>query len=150
MKCLSLLFLLGRLVEAHWVFGEYCVSQRKGFAVPVPNRKAEPLIPEILKYVLPGSIIISDLWKGYISLSRYGYIHRTVNHSTNFVDPVSGACTNGVEGMWSNLKSKLKSIRGSQGELKFQHLAEIVFRKNMGWCWQPRLENFLRPYLDHS
>ena len=44
------------------------------------------------------------------------YGHLTVNHSTNFVDPASGACTNAIEGLWSQCKSKFKVMRGTRLE----------------------------------
>ena len=45
----------------------------------------------------PASIIISDCWKGYINLRKYGYTHETVNHSKEFVNE-EGAHTNKIEG----------------------------------------------------
>jgi len=64
------------------------------------DRSAETLIPIILNYVKYGSIIISDQWQ----LTQYGYEHKTVNHSENFVDPDTGVCTNAIEAYCSRVK----------------------------------------------
>lgn len=45
------------------------------------------------KYIRPGSIIHSDEWKGYDcipNIPSYNYAHSTVNHSRNFVNPITG------------------------------------------------------------
>ncbi|CAF0922011.1 unnamed protein product [Brachionus calyciflorus] len=53
----------------------------------VEKRDAKTLIPIIQKNVLPGTEIVSDEWSSYKSLNKHGYIHYTVNHSENFVNP---------------------------------------------------------------
>ena len=57
----------------------------------VDDRSAATLIPIILRWIKPGTTIISDSWKAYSSLGQSGYTHLTVNHSLNFVDPTTGA-----------------------------------------------------------
>ncbi len=40
-----------------------------------------------------GSVIYSDEWRAYSGISSVpgkNYTHKTVNHSVNFVDPVTG------------------------------------------------------------
>lgn len=123
----------GRLVKSQWVFGAYCVEQSKGFLFFVENRSEETLLPLITRHIADGSIITSDLWKGYYNINKFGFEHRTVNHSRNFVDPITAADTNSIEGFWSVIKRKLKYIFGSQGELKQRHLQEFVYRHNFGF-----------------
>lgn len=95
---------VGRIVKHQWVFGGVQVPSGKCFLVKVDKRT---LIPIIHQYIAPGSTIISDCWKAYNTLdksAKYHYKHLTVNHSTNFVDPQSGACTNRIESLWQKAK----------------------------------------------
>ena len=39
-----------------------------------------------------------------LHLEKRKFAHHTVNHSTNFVDPITGAHTQGVEHAWGQLK----------------------------------------------
>jgi ISXO2-like transposase domain len=47
----------------------------------LPNRSETTLVGNILSTVPPGSIICTDEWPSYGSLSKEGYQHYTVNHS---------------------------------------------------------------------
>ncbi|VDK56620.1 unnamed protein product [Anisakis simplex] len=69
------------------------------------------VLPIIIDKVLPGTTIVSDLWSAYGGIKKLPvkYHHETVNHSKHFVDPDTGACTNGVESMWQKFKMKHKS-----------------------------------------
>ncbi|GAB1600288.1 hypothetical protein Ahia01_000306500 [Argonauta hians] len=71
---------------------------------------------------------MTDQWAGYKNLRSLGYTHQNVNHSTNFVDPGTGACTNNVESCWARIKRRLKFRYGSQGEMKWSHLDEAMYR----------------------
>ncbi len=102
-----------------WVFGMIERDCKKGEKVKkchmevVKNRKAETLLRIIYDHVLPGSIIMSDKWSSYSKISQLKeFEHKTVNHSYHFVDPESGAYTNGIEGAWTQLKRKLKDMNG--------------------------------------
>lgn len=76
---------------------------------PVPNVKAKTLEPIITSNVQRGSRISTDELKSYAKLSKYGYVHGTVNHSAD--QYVSGIDhVNMLEGYWSRLKN---SIRGT-------------------------------------
>ena len=127
----------GKRVEGTWVFGgverleplskcEFHIDRgsnllkpRKGckhragkmFCTIVKDRKKRTLLPLIKKHIAPGTIIISDMWKAYDSiprLKRHYYQHESVNHSKTFKDPITGACTNVIEGAWqSKCKSKI-------------------------------------------
>ncbi|MGL5708755.1 MAG: transposase [Aeromonas sp.] len=57
------------------------------------------------------STIYTDCWKGYLKLNELGFIHETVNHSVNFVNPENREIhTNHIERLWRSVK---KFVRGS-------------------------------------
>ena len=94
---------VGHRVTGGWVFGERVKNDKtKIFLEPVEDRTADTLLAIIQKWILPGSIIWSDCWKAYGKIPNLpeGYKHGTVNHSTNFVNPESGVCTNRIKSDW--------------------------------------------------
>ena len=56
-------------MDGHWVFGGIERGTIKSLMVVVDDRSAATLIPIIQKYILPGTLIISDEWQAYSSLS---------------------------------------------------------------------------------
>ncbi|XP_066959376.1 uncharacterized protein [Macrobrachium rosenbergii] len=95
---------VGRVIEGQWVFGGVCRQTREFFVVPVDNRTSATLLAVIKDYIVPGTTIVSDCWRAYDCLKDEGYVHLTVNHSMNFVDPVTGAHTNTIERRWRELR----------------------------------------------
>lgn len=82
-----------------WVFGMRERGTNKCLFFVVENREASTLIPIIFKHVKEGSIVMSDCWRSYSEISKK-YVHKTVNHSINFVAPDSKEIkihTNGIE-----------------------------------------------------
>lgn len=79
--------------------------------------------------VLPGTTIHSDSWLGYKGISEKGYVHETVNHSVNFVDPETGANTQRIESLWRPLRLKIvKKMCGTNEDLLERYLAEYWWR----------------------
>ncbi|KAL3095349.1 hypothetical protein niasHS_007448 [Heterodera schachtii] len=60
------------------------------------------------------------------------YRHVWVNHTENFIDPATGACTNMVEGFWKNAKQKNKAMSGTSAELLPGYLDEFQWRQFYG------------------
>ena len=79
------------MIREQWVFGGIDTQTKAGFMVPVDRRDAATLLPIIQQFILPGTIIVSDLWGPYNTVGNLGYAHLTVNHSVNFVDPITFA-----------------------------------------------------------
>ena len=59
----------GKRVDGVWVFGgiERQIIIKKCFFQIVDDRGAKTLIPIIIKYVKPETVILSDCWKAYSS-----------------------------------------------------------------------------------
>ena len=123
----------GRVVDGHWVFGGMERTTGECFLVEVEHRDAATLLPIIQQYVRPGSIVYSDEWSSYRSLNTAtGLVHNTVNHSLHFVDPATGAHTQGVEGMWSCCKRMLREEKTMHSKLFETYLPEFMWRKRFG------------------
>lgn len=95
----------GHRVDGVWVFGGIeRTPEKKVFMAKVANRNQETLLEAINRFIRPGSIIFSDMWRGYINLEAIlGMEHRVVNHSREFVAE-DGTHTNSIEGSWCGLK----------------------------------------------
>lgn len=120
----------GHRVEGVWVLGGVeRTRERRVFLVTVPDRSLETLEDVISKHVYPGSIVHSDLWRGYARLAQnFDYTHKTVNHSHNFVDPISFVHTNTIEGTWAGIKRSIP-VRNRTKEDIGEHLFEFIWRR---------------------
>ena len=107
---------------------EHC-SAKKVFLIYVDHRNAETLLPIIREKIAPGTTIVSDFWAAYNTISNLGYNHLTVNHSINFVDPVTFANTQRVENMWMRAKRRNKRECGTRKELLESYLIEFMWRE---------------------
>ena len=121
----------GRKIEGKWVFGGLCRETKACFLVPVERRDKETLLPIIRAQILPGTRVMSDLWRSYDCLKDEGYEHLTVNHSLNFVDPDTGAHTQGIENTWWGVKRSYPRT-GTSKELLERYLQEFLWRKRYG------------------
>ncbi|XP_035226609.1 uncharacterized protein LOC118198937 [Stegodyphus dumicola] len=94
-------------VEGQWVFGGVERDSGDSFFVAVHDGTAQTLISVIQEWIRPGTTIITDCWRAYRSLDTLGFDHLTVNHSISFVDEITGAHTNTIEGTWRHIKTQL-------------------------------------------
>ena len=67
----------GRFIEGQWVFGGICRETKGCFLVFVERR--DTFWPIIRAQTLPGTRVISNLWKSFDCLQNEGYQHLTVN-----------------------------------------------------------------------
>ena len=134
-------------IRQRWVFGLYDTQTKQGYLTFVNARDKDTLLPIIQQVVVPESIIHSDEWASYnaiLSLSHpQSYIHFTVNHIRNFVDPITGVHTNRVESMWSRVKRKFKIMNGTSTELIPSYLDEFMWRERYGSITSTAYDNLL-------
>ena len=104
------------------------------FMVPVENRTADTLLPLIQCFILPETVVVSDLWWAYGGIGNLpqGYLHLTVNHTVNFVDLATGATTNHIESTWQKAKQKHKECYGTAWQLLQSYLTEFVWMHKFG------------------
>ena len=88
----------------------------------------DTLLPIIQAHILPGTCVMSDMWKAYACLKNEGCTHLTVNHSLNFVDPDTGAHTQRIEITWWGVKRSMPRT-GISKDLFESYLQE--------WLWRP-------------
>ncbi|RNA21956.1 hypothetical protein BpHYR1_003912 [Brachionus plicatilis] len=100
-----------------WTFGLVqrpdSLTAKKCYLQVVPNREAQTLLEIIYDKCLPGSIVYSDCWSSYDKISKLELVHKTVNHSLNFLDPKS-------------------EMRGCKRAHIQSHFDEFIWRYNNG------------------
>lgn len=119
----------GQHTEKTIVFGMLERGTRKVRAKVIPNVKADILHQEIRDTVEPETTVYTDGHRGYDKLLLSGYLHQTVNHTSEYV---RGAVhTQGIENFWALLK---RSLNGTYISVEPWHLeryvTEQVFRYN--------------------
>ena len=103
---------VGRVVAGSklWVVGGICRETRRMFAVITAVRDKDTLKKILFENVEKDSTIYTDCWRGYVDVEEMGlgFVHGTVNHTTNFVNPTDpDIYTNTVERSWRSLKEAL-------------------------------------------
>jgi transposase len=109
------------------------IVQREGsvFATPVPNVKAETVMP-IIRRVVPfkSTTICTDEYKVYEQLHWDGYRHETVKHGDKKY--VRGFVhTNSGEGFWMLVKTGIVGVyHGVSPKYLPSYVSEYAFRYN--------------------
>ncbi|KAK3736068.1 hypothetical protein QZH41_008643 [Actinostola sp. cb2023] len=128
----------GRRPRDAWVFGVISTEYQpaRGYYQVVNGRDRATLLPILELCLNPGSIVHSDDWAAYGNLHRllpnHVAEHRIVNHSLNFVDPVTGVHTQNMESKWNELKRKIKEMKGIAGDRLQSYLNERMWREWIG------------------
>jgi len=123
----------GRVKPQQWIVGGiersiYNESSHKIFLEPVPNRNKETLGNVIRRRIKKTTNVYTNEWRGY-KLNKEEYEHLTVNHSKNFINPITKCHTNGIEAMWSRFKRFLPK-NGINDEKLEDFCAEYEYRCN--------------------
>ena len=117
-----------------------------GYMEIVSTRDTATLLPIIQSHTAPGTIIRSDQWKAYNSVNTIPAVasHRIINHSLHFVDPATGVHTQTVESYWNRVKTKLKRMKGCDGNQLPSYLDEFMWRERHGKTASEALRNIIR------
>lgn len=81
----------GYAIKGQWVVVGIDWTKGDTVVVSVAVRNRQTLIVVVWKWVQPGTIVITDNWTVYQTLTIYDFHHLTVNHSKTFVDTNCGA-----------------------------------------------------------
>ena len=108
----------------------------------VPNCSAATLRDQTLRWVKRGTLIYTDKWAGYDTLTFCGYRHLRIDHGRHFSR--GKVHINGLEGFWSYAKAKFLKHHGVSPSKFPLYLYEWQFRYNH------RHENLFDLILDQS
>ena len=122
-----------------WLFGGIERASKKRFVIPLLDDNDEPLprsrevlMGYIIRFIKPGTTIYSDEWAAYRSLKDEGYIHKTVNHSVNFLNPDDpNVHTQTIERSWQDVKKGIKR-QGMRRHFLRQYLGRYLFLTRFG------------------
>src|SRR5215212_9025172 len=112
------------------VFG---ILKRGGtvFAQMIADCGQATLVPIVRRRVTPDSVVYSDSWSGYDTLSVEGYQHERINHDAELVAD-GGRHINGIENFWNQAKRHLRKFNGVTKASFPLFLQECVWRFNAG------------------
>ncbi len=99
-------------------------------ATVLPSRHGPALNKQVIEWVMPESIIITDTWLAYNDLDKHFISHSRINHSTGMY--VEGSThTNTVEGFFGHLKPATRDTYRKVSHPWLQgYLNEFVWRRN--------------------
>ena len=112
------------------VFG---ILKRRGkvYAQMIADCQRATLLPIIRRKVVPESVVYSDTFASYDTLSVEGYEHARVNHQVELAGD-GGRHINGIENFWNQAKRHLRKFNGVPKESFPLFLQECVWRFNAG------------------
>jgi len=113
----------------------------------VASTKKVDLLPQVRRFVLPGTEIHTDECSSYRSLHTRGYVHKKVNHRHEYVS-ADGTHINALEGFWGLLK---RGINGTYISVSGKHLpkylGEFEYRWNMRHTPHLMLDRLLHSFV---
>lgn len=106
----------------NWIVGGVVRGSTNEFFIERVVKRSRPILLDInRRRINPGTIIITDEWRGYKDLQilfpTYNFIHLTVNHSMWYVDPINFTNTQTIEGFWSYFKRTLRKKGTNIGDI---------------------------------
>ena len=97
-----------------------------------------PALPQD-KDLRSGTKVYSDSWAAYRGVQQLSAVvqHQMVNHSLNFVHPVTGVHTQNVESYWNRVKTKFKRMKGVHHDMLTSYMDEFMWRERHGGSSAP-------------
>lgn len=120
-----------------WVLGLFDTQYdpARPYLQLVRRRDARTLLTIIQRHVQPGSLVYTDEWAAYRQMQRVlGFNHQTVNHSVNFVDPITGVHTQHAESNWSYSKKEELNAVWWKNISPLGLLHPFICGATPGWC----------------
>jgi len=98
----------------------------------IDSINSETLCGFIAENVSRGSTVHTDQLPAYNALPDHGFTHHTVCHQREWKNKTTGACTNLIESVWSQLKRHLARFNGGWRYHLTHWLAETEMRYECG------------------
>lgn len=142
----------GKESKKYPILGIYDRPKNKVYSyAAISNEKGQYLTGEQLKTFItktcaPGSVIVTDEFKGYNFLNKPDscYYHTTVDHSRGQRANEEGFTTNGIEGYWGAFKKMYYSTHSNlPKDWVHLYLAECDFRYNHN-DWKEAIDTLLK------
>lgn len=103
----------------------------KVYTQMIVDCKRDTLMPIIRQRIKPDSVVYSDTFASYNTLSAEGYHHVRINHDRTLAEP-GGRHINGIENFWNQAKRHLRRFNGVPKEGFYLFLKECEWRFNTG------------------
>jgi transposase len=97
----------------------------------IGDTRRETVLPIIKRKVAPDSVVYSDTYAVYDTLSVEGYRHWRVNHDERFAEEGRNHI-NGIENFWRQAKRHLRMFNGIPRSSFHLFLKECEWRFNTG------------------
>src|ERR1700689_1884264 len=112
-------------------------------ATVLPSRRGPRLKKQVIEWVEPESIIITDDWGAYNGLERHFIDHSRINHSAGIY--VEGSThTNTIEGFFGHLKPSIKGTYRRVSHHWLQgYLNEFTWRRNARLTEEPMFDTLV-------
>jgi transposase-like protein len=97
----------------------------------IPDRTMATFMVFFGRHISPTAVVYTDSHRSYNFVEKTDRLHQKVNHSRGeFINYETGATTNHIKGIWSNLKRRLREQddRSVTPESLMEYAAEVAWR----------------------
>uniref|UniRef100_A0A1B6DPS7 ISXO2-like transposase domain-containing protein n=1 Tax=Clastoptera arizonana TaxID=38151 RepID=A0A1B6DPS7_9HEMI len=117
----------GQKVQNQWIFCGLERNTTHCFLVAVNDKSSKTILKIVEKYIMPGTIIYSDVWKD-TSFDQELYKHLTIDHKLIFQDMECEGNVNITEGIWTMIKRQFPESKRSKS-LFDGFIGEFMYRR---------------------